>query len=84
MDIETTQEIILEQLTADTVNVKKAEYADINGTKTQIGGYVRSAYFNCEIGREQVKADLPESYANAIFAVWGEEATASDPEQKEE
>ena len=83
MDIETTQEILLEQLTANTVNVRVATFAEINGTTVQIGGYTRKAYGNSETGRQQIADELPENYVNAILAVWGDEATVADPEQPE-
>ena len=41
----------------------------------------RMCYGNSPIGREQIVNDLPEQYANAVLAVWGETPTLSDPEK---
>lgn len=78
-DIKTYEEFTLTLLTEKSVSVMKRTYADIGGTKTQIGESQRKAYANSTIGRQQIIDELPEPYANAVMAVWGDEPTIDDP-----
>ena len=70
----------LEQLTADSVNVLIVSSAKVNGKMYELER-TRMCYGNSPIGREQIVNDLPEQYANAVLAVWGETPTLSDPEK---
>lgn len=70
----------LEQLTADSVNVLIVSSAKVNGKMYELER-TRMCYCNSPIGREQIVNDLPEQYANAVFAVWGDTPTLSDPEK---
>lgn len=74
-----TQEIILDLLCKNSVSVKIIEKAVLNSVERIIGTN-RKAYANSPIGRQQITADVPEEYAAAVFAVWGDEPTVDDPE----
>ena len=78
--IETYTEITLDLLTEKGVSVLTKTFADINGFKTQIGNNSRKAYGNSPIGRDLLRADVPEAYYNAVLAVWGETPLLQDPE----
>lgn len=78
--IETYTELTLDMLTEKGVSVLTKTFADINGTKTQIGANQRKVYGNSPIGRDLLKADVPEVYYNAVLAVWGETPILEDPE----
>lgn len=70
----------LEQLTASSVNVLTIARAKVNGKMYELERS-RMCYANSEIGRQQVTEALPEQYAEAIFAIWGDTPTIPDPEQ---
>lgn len=78
--IETYTEITLDLLTQNGVSVLTKTFADINGIKTQVGNNIRRAYGNSPIGRDLLRADIPEIYYNAVLAVWGDTPTLTDPE----
>ena len=70
----------LELLTADSVNVIIVSSAKINGKERALDRS-RICFANSPIGREQVVNFLPEQFADAILAVWGDTPTLSDPEK---
>lgn len=70
----------LEQLTASSVNVLTIASAKVNGKMYEIEKS-RMCYANSPIGRQQISEDLPEQYAEAVLAVWGDSPTIPDPEQ---
>lgn len=72
------KEYTLEQLTADSVNVLITSSATVN-LKVYVLGHERISYSNSEHGRELVRENLPEEYANAVFALWGDTPTVPDP-----
>lgn len=74
-----TKEIILDLLCKNSVSVKTVEKATIDAVKREIGTS-RKAYANSPIGRQQIVEDIPEEYATAVFAVWGDMPTVDDPE----
>ena len=82
--INTYDEYTLCDLTHQAVNILIQTYADLNGVKTQIGKNKRISYANSEVGRKQISKLLPQEYALAVFAVWGELPTVSDPEKPQE
>lgn len=73
----------LEQLTVNSVNVLIVSSADVNGKMYEIERE-RICYANSSIGRQQVEEVLPEQYAAAVLAVWGETPTVSDPTNNNE
>jgi hypothetical protein len=72
------EKITLDILNADSVSVKKQNYAVVDGKEYSIGEPWRRAYVNSTQGRAQVQAEVPEPYRSAIFAVWGDTPTVSD------
>lgn len=74
-----TKELTLDLLNKNSVSVKTVEKAVVNLVERTIGTS-RKAYANSPIGRQQITDELPEQYANAVFAVWGDEPTVADPE----
>lgn len=78
-----TKEYILEQLTADSVNVVTLSYARVNSKNCEIGRE-RISYPNSTIGRELISKVLPKEYLSAVLAVWGENPTMDNPKNKEE
>lgn len=73
-----TKEITLDLLNENSVSVKTVEKATINSKEHELGTY-RKAYANSPLGRQQITDELPEKYATAVFAVWGDEPTVPDP-----
>ena len=74
------EEYTLEQLTVDSVNVLTVSSAKVNGKMYELERN-RICYANSPLGRQQVVEALPEQYAEAILAVWGDTPTLSDPER---
>ena len=70
----------LEQLTVDSVNVLTVSSAKVNGKIYELERN-RICYANSPIGRQQIVDSLPEQYAEAVLAVWGDIPTLSDPEK---
>ena len=78
-----TKKYILEQLTADSVNVVTVSYAKVNSKLCEIGR-ARMSYPNSTIGRELIRKALPKEYLSAVLVVWGENPTMDNPKNKEE
>ena len=78
-----TKKYILEQLTADSVNVVTVSYAKVNSKNCEIGRE-RMSYPNSTIGRELISKALPKEYLSAVLVVWGETPTMDNPKNKEE
>ena len=76
---DTIEKISLDMLTPTSVSVKKQQYVEVNGTEYPIGDPHRRAYVNSSAGRAAVEDEVPEPYRSAIFAVWGDEPTVTDP-----
>ena len=68
----------LEQLTADSVNVLTVSSAKVNGKVYELER-ARVCYGNSPLGRQQIVEALPEQYAEAVLAVWGDAPTLTDP-----
>ena len=73
-----TKEITLDLLCKNSVSVKTTEKTIIDDIERTIGTY-RKAYANSPIGRQQIVDEIPEEYATAVFAVWGDTPTVDDP-----
>lgn len=71
----------LDNLTQDSVSVKKQTYMDYMGQIYPIGEPWRRAYVNTEQGRQQIIDELPQAQVNAIMAVWGDAPTVEEEEQ---
>jgi hypothetical protein len=74
------EDYTLEQLTVDSVNVLTVSSAKVNGKMYELERS-RICYANSPIGRQQIVEALPEQYAEAVLAVWGDTPTLSDPEK---
>lgn len=70
---------ILESLSENSVNVVIETYVNFEGEEYKLGRY-RKCYANSPYGRILVEEELPESYRNAIFEIWGDTPTLEDPE----
>ena len=77
------KEYILEQLTADSVNVVTVSYARVNSKNCEISRE-RMSYPNSTMGRELISKAIPKEYLSAVLAVWGDNPTMDNPENKEE
>lgn len=73
-----TEKITLDMLTKDSVSILKQNYLDLDGELLQVGQNIRNAYVNSPSGRATISEILPEEYANAVFAVWGDTPTIQD------
>lgn len=73
------EKIILDMLSSDSVSVKKQSFATISGIEYAIGEPWRRAYVNTIAGRATVQAELPQAQQDAIFAIWGDTATVTEP-----
>jgi len=71
-------EYTLEQLTQHTVNVLKVDSATINGTLYELER-TRLCFANSPVGREKISETLPKEYADAVFSIWGDAPTITDP-----
>ena len=78
-----TKEYILEQLTADSVNVVMVSYAKVNSKNCEISRE-RMSYPNSAMGRELIGKAIPKEYLSAVLVVWGENPTMDNPNNKEE
>lgn len=67
----------LDMLNQDSVSVKTANFALVDGVEYQIGQTHRKAYVNSIGSRQEVQDELPQAQQNAIFAVWGDTPTVS-------
>lgn len=76
---EKRKEYILESLNKDNVNVVIETYINFENEEYKLGRY-RKCYANSPYGRTLVEEELPESYRNAIFEIWGDTPTLEDPE----
>lgn len=72
------EEYTLEQLTTDSVNVVVVPKAKVNGKEYELGRS-RICYANSPHGRQKIAENLPEQYAQAVLAVWGNAPTVADP-----
>ena len=80
MEIKTTYYI--DRLTANSVSIGKQEFL-VNGGNTQkLGEMHRKAYFNSESGRAELKKEIPEQYASAVLAIWGDKPTVMEDVEK--
>lgn len=73
-------EYTLEQLTVDSVNVLTVSSAKVNGKMYELERS-RICYANSPLGRQLVVEMLPQQYAEAVLAIWGDTPTLSDPEK---
>lgn len=79
-EIQITKKFIIDALSTTAVSIKIENHAIINGEDVIIGCPSRKAYSNSPTGRETLEAEVGEPYTTAIFAIWGDSATLSDPE----
>jgi hypothetical protein len=73
------EKITLDMLTQNSVSLKKQQYTTVDGVEYPIGQPWRRAYVNSTQGRAQVEAEVQEPYKTAIFAVWGDTPTVTEP-----
>ena len=71
--METKTKITIDMLTADSVSIKTQTFIEFEGEEREIKNN-RKAYINSIRGRDELQGEQPENIANAVFAVWGNEA----------
>lgn len=71
--------INLERLNEQSVTVMTTRTFEDNGQEFATPPHAR-AYVNNASDREQLKADLPEPFLSAVFAVWGDAPTVFSEE----
>ena len=72
------EKITLDMLTADSVSIRKQQYAVVDGKEYEIGQPWRRAYINSVNGRAQVQTEVLEPYKSAIMSVWGNVPTVTE------
>ena len=72
------EKITLDDLTNDSVSLKKQQYTVVDGKEYPIGEPWRRAYVNSVKGRAQVQEEVSEPYKSAIMAVWGDNPTVTE------
>lgn len=77
--MEIIKETTISALTSDSVDVLTREFIERDGQKLQVGNNQRVCYNNIPRDREVIKTALPEAYQRAIFAVWGDMPSRTDP-----
>ena len=63
----------IDQLTNNSVSVKKEIFMVEDGQEIPVGNPHRKTYENNAAGRQLVIDELPEPQKNAIFAIWGDD-----------
>lgn len=74
----------VDMLTVDSVSILTQNYIEFNGVQTQVGQNHRCAYVNSETGRNALQSTEPEEVVTAVFAIWGDTPTVSEPKEVEE
>ena len=69
------EKITIERFTDNAVEVKKENFTDDGQL---VGDVWRRGYVNSVSGRDLLQADLPTSYVNAIFTLWGDAPTVTE------
>lgn len=69
------EKITLDQLTQDSVSLKKQQYIMQDGKECTIGEPWRCAYINSINGRLQVENEVEEPYKSEIMSTWGDSPT---------
>lgn len=65
-------EIMIDNLTENSVSVKKQRVTVIDGIKYTIGKPSRKGYVNSTKGRNELQNDLEEKYYKCVFELWGD------------
>ena len=73
-----TTTITLDLLNTNSVSVIRETEVEMDGQLYSLGRY-RTAYSNSPSGRSRIESELPDIYAAAVFAVWGDTPTIDDP-----
>lgn len=73
-----TEKYRLEGLTERTVSIIRQTYVTIDGQEEAAGLPQRNTFENCQRQRKLVRELLPEQYANAVFALWGDSPTVEE------
>ena len=74
----------VDMLTTDSVSTLTQNYIEFNGVQTQVGQNHRCAYVNSETCRNALQSTEPEEVVTAVFAIWGDTPTVSEPKEVEE
>lgn len=70
--------ITIDELTSNSVSVKREKIIEIEGIKYKLPTPSRKAYANSITGRNELEREVPEPYLTAILNVWGNEPTANE------
>lgn len=77
----TIKKITIQDLNTNTVVVLTRTFVTVDDQVLQLGPVTSVCYNNCPYDRDRMKDSLPEQYANAILAVWGDEPILEDPKK---
>ena len=77
------QNISLDLLTEQSVTVMTTRTFEDNGQEFTTPPHAK-AYMNSKRGREEVTAEVPEPFAAAILAAWGDVANVQEIERETE
>lgn len=66
------EKIIIDDLTNESVSVKRLKIYEENGEEYTVGYPSRCAYMNTINGRKALENEVPEIYVKAILSVWGD------------
>lgn len=70
-----SEKITIDNLTEDSVSVKRQKTIIIDGVEYELGLPSRKAYMNSTRGRKELGEEVPEKYVKAILEVWGDTPT---------
>ena len=74
-----TTKTTLDSLCENSVSVLKQDYITVGNADVQIGDNHRRAFVKAESGRAAIAEYIGEPYISAVFQVWGETPTVTEP-----
>lgn len=72
------KKILIDMLNENTVSIVTVFLTTIDGEQIEVKR-TRKAYNNSSIDRQLLIDELGEPYTTAIFAIWGDNPTVTDP-----
>lgn len=72
------EKIFLDNLTLNSVSIRKQKVAKIEGAEYNVGDPWRKAYLNSERGRQELFNEVAEPYRTAVLTIWGNTSTVTE------
>ncbi len=72
------KKFLIDMLTENTVSIVTTFFVTIDGEEIEVKR-TRKAYNNSALDRQLLIDELGEPYTTAIFAIWGDTPTVTDP-----